>query len=651
MSRPGIPLRPPRPASRFMRSSFPLAWGCLWAVSVGLYASNQLPSPGLLPALQPPPAPAEPAAKIVLAEGQVLNHIGGGEAGAIVTLTRRNPDGSFGTVLATATSDELGDFRLMGVEALKGPAVVRIEKKGYAVILRDVILGEGEYPPFVDAELEGMFVLQGKVTDARNGQPVIGAGLTLRSPFREWEQTTGETGAFHFEKLFPGDMALIVEATGYGRESIHTQIGPDGNKLNVALKPERTVRIRTVDADGRPVAQVVLECYDTDRDDFRTTMTDQDGVAVLRGVHFDAGGFRIRAIHPDYIRDVGMERLIEFPRDAVHSEHELRLSPGARITGRVTDAATRKPLSDARVIVGTSVNNAAPQAFTDTDGRFTIRGVPPGKTVLVAYRAGFAPQMAELEASLAMVHEVNLAMGQPRVIRGVVLNHADQPSPRTVVRTLAWRGQDALALRAMTDDQGRFTLQDAPLDPFDLEASSPDGAAGRVNVGAETKDVVITLSMPREPMPARRGPKLTVGSPAPDVTLRTLEGKELKISALKGKTILIDFWATWCGPCIAEVPSVRKVHQTFGRREDFVMIGVSLDRDEQALRKFIEDRRMAWHHVFGEDAGVKTATDAYGVEGIPSMFLIAPDGKIAAVNLRGPAIADTVGRLLNRPQP
>ncbi|MCC7294179.1 MAG: carboxypeptidase regulatory-like domain-containing protein [Phycisphaerales bacterium] len=613
--------------------------------------------PPLAPAQEPPtPSPARQDAKlddksVVLVEGQVINFIGGGERDVKVTLHRKAADGTLGEPLASTTTDGMGDFKLVAAAQLSGEAVVRILKTGYAPMLKDVKLGEGEFPPFVDAALEGEYVLSGKVADARDSAAIVEAEVTVKTPFREWNGKTREGGKFRFEGLYPGDVEVVVRAKGFGRESQKIEILPDGNELSLLLKPERVVRLKTVDESGKPVSGAIIECYDAERDDFRNTATDKEGSAVLTGVHFDAAGFKLRVTHPDFISDAEFSREIALPVGQVESLHELRLSRAGRVIGQVIDAATRKPLSDARLIAGPQITDFASQAFSDVEGKFTLKSLPPGKLRVTVYRAGSAPEMTEVEVASGEEKSILVKLGPPRDITGTVLDAADKPVAEAFLETRAWRGGDTLTLRTVSDEKGRFTLLDAPLDEFELTATSREGASGRAKVPADHSEVTISLTEARQEPPSRQGRGPAAGAAAPDFQVTTLEGKTLKLSDLKGKVVLLDFWATWCGPCVAEVPNLVKVRESFATREDFVMISISLDRDENALTKFAGERKMTWHHVFGEKGNADATAEKFGVYAIPALFLIDREGKIIATDLRGPDIQKKVTEALDAKSP
>nr|MBA3641771.1 TlpA family protein disulfide reductase [Acidobacteriota bacterium] len=117
----------------------------------------------------------------------------------------------------------------------------------------------------------------------------------------------------------------------------------------------------------------------------------------------------------------------------------------------------------------------------------------------------------------------------------------------------------------------------------------------------------------------------------------------------KGKVLLLDFWATWCAPCIAELPNVKKVYEAY-RGQGFEIVSISLDQDEQTLRDFVKQRGLNWTHVYNDSlpAGQDLATK-YSVTSIPQMILIGRDGKIAGVQLRGEALEDAVNKALASP--
>ena len=130
---------------------------------------------------------------------------------------------------------------------------------------------------------------------------------------------------------------------------------------------------------------------------------------------------------------------------------------------------------------------------------------------------------------------------------------------------------------------------------------------------------------------------LSVGGTPPDIALNTPEGEELKLSDLRGKVILVDFWASWCGPCRRENPNVKKVYEKY-KDQGFDILGVSLDRQNDAWVKAIAKDGLEWHHISDLKGWQSAAAAAYGVRSIPATFLLDAEGKIIARNLRGDAL-------------
>ena len=149
-----------------------------------------------------------------------------------------------------------------------------------------------------------------------------------------------------------------------------------------------------------------------------------------------------------------------------------------------------------------------------------------------------------------------------------------------------------------------------------------------------------------EEMQKREKENSWIGKDAPELVLPDANGKLISLASFKGKYLLVDFWASWCGPCRGENPNVVKAYNEF-KGKNFAILGVSLDKEKEPWQQAIQDDKLTWTHVSDLKFWNSKAVETFKFEGIPFNVLIDPQGKIIAESLRGEALENKLKEVLN----
>jgi thiol-disulfide isomerase/thioredoxin len=227
------------------------------------------------------------------------------------------------------------------------------------------------------------------------------------------------------------------------------------------------------------------------------------------------------------------------------------------------------------------------------------------------------------------------------VLQGIqsTMTYAIEGQAGTAMReqTTAWFGGSPFLLRRLqTITSGglahiKSTLSEKIVDQELSPSFAPDTfvfkAAGLKRVRDDDEEEE------EEPKPAdlNTDPRLKVGAVPLPLVASDLQGQPVSLENYKGKVVLLDFWATWCGPYVSALPELKRAYDKY-HAQGLEVVGISLDEDRKALTSFIERRQMPWLQVFdGKGWKSKIPTD-YGVRSVPFMLLIGKDGNIAAIN-------------------
>ena len=170
------------------------------------------------------------------------------------------------------------------------------------------------------------------------------------------------------------------------------------------------------------------------------------------------------------------------------------------------------------------------------------------------------------------------------------------------------------------------------------------GFRGEWEKAVDGADGIINLIQQHEEIRKIRR-TLTNGVKFPDFSEKDLLGNPLSVSKYEDKVVLVEFWATWCGPCVAELPNIIKAYNKH-HSNGFEVIGISLDQDEQKLKSFLKAKEIPWVQYFDGKGWQNKLAAKYGIDRVPATFLLDRQGKIIGQGLRGEALEEALTKAL-----
>lgn len=206
----------------------------------------------------------------------------------------------------------------------------------------------------------------------------------------------------------------------------------------------------------------------------------------------------------------------------------------------------------------------------------------------------------------------------------------------------ALRKDVAAGVKAFTELQGSAGMGGVDPDSLkQLDAYVQDNPSGQFakTFTAISKELQLQVKL------QENSSKLQEGKPAPIFQAQTIDGQTVRLSDLKGKVVLLDFWATWCGPCVAEIPNVKQVYED-NRAKGFTVIGISADRELDDLQTFIKAHGIEWKQIFEPETPEGSVRMTYGVMQFPTTVLIDREGTIRLIGARGMDLEQAVKDLV-----
>jgi len=581
----------------------------------------------------------------------------------------------------------------------------RLWKEGYASQEVDLTATGSEQT----VTLQSILRISGKVTDATTGRPienltaipVIDSGPSRlfverqhKKPFSggTYEITGDRTDAAY---------RVRIEAEGYrSAMSKAVRAGALAPTFDFRLEPVAPLRGQVIDTRGRPVkgARVYLattsQMLGIEQGNENAWPSNQNVLTDGQGMFSFPAQFErytIVAIHDD--------GYAELNREPNQQPGELRLKAWAKVEGRLLKAGQPVPsvwifFTPMRLeIPGISPHIQDDFSVkTDRDGRFVFPRVPPLKSTVNADHSVWrespltSSRSVPLDLQPGQRVEIDLP-GQGISVKGRVVLTGEGASKIDLHKSLNWLVRKASGIEpppeirslgfdvrngwnevwtstregreymktldnyfVTLDQNGRFDIDGVPAGDYDLAIRlyEPPKDGCLVNaIGSRVVSFTVkadALDLGTIEIKTTPGPR--PGEMAPDFAFTSFTGENVKLSDLRGHYVLLDFWATWCSPCVSAIPAVRRLHDTYATDKRLVILGMNLDEDPDKARRFVENAKLPWTHGSLGSRPDNPVLSQYAVSSIPAYVLIGPDGKLIHSGVSIEDIGEVVRRVL-----
>jgi beta-lactamase regulating signal transducer with metallopeptidase domain/thiol-disulfide isomerase/thioredoxin len=618
--------------------------------------------------------------------GQIVDENGQGVPDVWIQAWKWQPEPSFPLDRQTRT-DEEGRFRLTQLPR-QGWFQLNYEKRGFLQMIRDESQASNEP---CTLKIARPTTIRGQVLDDETGEPIKSFTIIKGTRWSRGDDMVFDHGyASRREAVRSNDgrfavaldhtvamppfpeVALRVMAGGYLPEQ--TELVSAGNQptaVTLRLKRAEPITGLVIDASGRPAPHAQVAWVGPRR------------TAIIENGRLNGGPWEHLTYRPEIILQTDDSGRFELPasRDdglivVLHehgyaqrrrSQHDadspLRLTSWCRVEGRVL--AGSKPIADVtlgltpvdpRLNAQDSEVRWVIRQQTHVDGSFAFDFVPSIPLTASWHRALLSSHRTEVNPKAGETVRMRIG-GNGTAVKGQLKKPGGLKMERFTdefevgihcTQVVAYRAEEASVKKearhnfvAELKSYGAFVVHDLPPGRYLLEVNvhapvPPESCGLPVNVAAArsefevaSKSSDVPLDLGRIDLELTRGPR--AGQVVPDLKGRTLAGELFDLGKLRGKPVLLDFWATWCGPCKAAVPDVKRLYETYGRTGKMAFVGVDLDYTVAAAADYVADKEITWPQVAAGSWGDENAVAReFAVTSVPSFWLIGTDGTILA---------------------